>query len=47
LERALRIRSRHDKRAIRSLILPTVGEKEGGRTGEKGEGPEEGPRDKI
>jgi hypothetical protein len=41
------MRSRHDERATRSLILPTVGEREGGRTGGEGEGPKGGPKDKT
>jgi hypothetical protein len=47
LKRALRIRSRYDKRAIRPLILPTVGEREGEKTEGKGERPKGGPRDKT
>jgi hypothetical protein len=41
------MRSRHDKRAIYPFILPTVGEKEGGKTRGEGEEPKEGLRDKI
>jgi hypothetical protein len=37
----------YDKRAIRPFILPTVGEREGEKTREEGEGPKGGPKDKI
>jgi hypothetical protein len=47
LKRALRMRSRYDKRTTRPFILPTVGERERGKTEGEGEGPKKGPRDKI
>jgi hypothetical protein len=41
------MRTRHNKRAIRSSILLTVGERERGKTKGESEEFKEGPRDKT
>jgi hypothetical protein len=41
------MRSRHDKRIIRPFILPTVEERERGKTREESEEPKEDPKNKT